>query len=221
MQRKPLLIAFEGIDGSGKFTQASLLKKWLEEKTGKPVGVWAEPNDSSLIGKTIRAYLNKKTSFKIEPLEFQRMFVLDRAHNIFSFLHHNQEGHDFKIADRYALSTIAFGMLSGRPAEDFIKLHNDVIGPSMVWPNLTIILDISPETSISRIKARVPGFKEGIIAADINENKSVQEKVRGHYLEIAKREDLGKTVVVNGERPPEDVFEDVKKVVAKHFALPA
>lgn len=214
------MIAFEGVDGCGKFTQTSLLKKWLEEKTGKPVDVWAEPNDSSLIGETIRAYLNKETSFEIEPFEFQRMFVLDRAQNIFSFIHANQEGHKFKIADRYALSTIAFGMLSGRPAEDFIKLHQDVLGPSMVWPDLTIILDISPETSISRIKTRTSEFKQGVTTPDRNENYSVQEKVRLHYLEIAKRNDIGKIVVVNGEGKTEEVFEDVKKAVSEHFGLP-
>jgi len=218
MNKRPFLVAFEGMDGCGKFTQATLLKKWLEEK-GKTVGAWAEPNDASPIGKTIRDYLNKRTSLEVDTHELQRMFVIDRAQNIFSLFHDNRDQHEFKIADRYALSTIAFGMLSGRPADDFIKLHNDILGPSMAWPDITFIIDISPEISISRIKARVSGYKDGVVAPDRNENKSVQEKVRKHYLEISKRSDLGKIVVLDGERKPDEIFVDVKKVATEHFKL--
>lgn len=219
MNKKPHLIAFEGIDACGKFTQCSLLKKWLEEK-GKKVGTWAEPNDASPIGKTIRDYLNKSSALKIDVHEFQRMFVIGRAQNIFSLFHDNRNSDEFKIADRFALSTIAFGMLSGRPADDFIKLHKDVLGPSMVWPDITFIIDISPETSVARIKTRTLGYKEGIFgAADRHENYSVQEKVRKHYLEVANRKDIGKIVVLDGERAPEEIFEDVKKAVAEHFGI--
>lgn len=216
MNKRPFLIAFEGIDGCGKGTQIKMLKDWLREKTGKSIGGWVEPNDeSSLIAKTIRAVLSKEISVA-DPFEFQRMYVVDRAQNIFSHLVHNKDGHDYKVADRFAFSTIAYGMLTGKPAEDFIKLHTDVLGPSMVWPDLTIVLDISADTAIARINNR---FKEEKKVIEIFEKKNFLEKIRNNYLAIAKRNDVGKVVVLDGERKPEEIFEDVKGVVSAHFGI--
>ncbi len=216
IKKPPFLIVFEGIDGCGKFTQATLLKQWLEGK-GKKVGNWTEPNGVSLIGKLIRDYLNKKTLLEVDPHEFQRMFVIDRAQNIFSHLVHNEGGHDYKVVERFALSTIAFGMLSGRPAEDFIKLHTDILGPSMIWPDLTVILDVSADTAISRINLR---RRDGGKAIESFEKKKIQEKVRENYLALTKRNDIGKIVVLDGERPPEKIFEDAKREIINHFELP-
>jgi len=214
--KRPYLIAVEGIDGCGKGTQIKKLREWLSQKTKSEVGGWYEPNDeSSPIAKTIRAVLSKEFSVS-DPFEFQRMYVVDRAQNIFSLLLHNKEKHDYKVVDRFALSTIAYGMLTGRPADDFIKLHYDVLGPSMVWPDLTIIIDVSADTAIDRINKRL---KEDKRAKETFEKKKFLENIRQNYLSLANRKDVGTIAVVNGERPPEEVFEDVKKAVAKHFGI--
>lgn len=216
MALRPFFIAIEGIDGSGKGTQVQKLRKWLEEKTDKKIGGWVEPNDeSSLIAKSIRAVLAKEISIS-DPFEFQRMYVIDRAQNIFSHLIHNKDESDYKIADRFAFSTIAYGMLSGRPADDFIKLHNEVLGPSMVWPDLTLILDISADTAISRINNRL---KEEKRAKETFEKKNLLTKIRQNYLELAKRSDVGDVCVINAERNQDEVFEDIKKEVARHFGI--
>ncbi|MBI2023812.1 dTMP kinase [Candidatus Giovannonibacteria bacterium] len=216
MNLRPFLIAFEGIDGSGKGTQAMKLREWLEVQTKKSVGGWTEPNDeSSLIAKTIRAVLAKEIKIA-DPFEFQRMYVIDRAQNIFSHLVQNKDNHEYKVTERFALSTIAYGMLTGRPAEDFINLHREVLGPSMVWPDLTILIDVQADTAISRINSRRD--MEGR-AKESFEKKNFLEKVRENYLSLAKRNDIGKITVVNGERPQEEVFEDVKKAVSKHFGF--
>ena len=212
------LIAFEGIDGAGKFTQLHRTKGWLED-ADYIVGWSSEPNRpdwgsaraGSPLGGAIDAVLTGKEKAPEDPFEFQRMYVLDRAQDIFCFIRpHLTKGHPFLI-ERYALSTIAYGMLSGRPAEDFIRLHSDVLGPSMLWPHVTVLLDVSGKEAARRI-AESRGKPEYFERAD------KLERVRANYLAIAKRPEFEKKVlVVNGELSEDEVFADVRSRLLGFF----
>lgn len=210
-----VVIAIEGIDCAGKLTQCELLRAWLESHLGRVV-FWSEPNDTtSLIGKQIRAMLNREMERESDPVEFQRMYVIDRAQSVFCFLRPNIKAGVITLLDRYALSTIAYGMLSGFPAEVFIQLHRNVLGPSMVWPDLSVIIDISADTAIERLKERAKntdGPKAGR-QADFFERADHLARVRENYLVLAKRTDIGGVAVVNGEQSAEAVFETIKKVI--------
>ncbi len=144
-----------------------------------------------------------------DSFEFQRMYVLDRAQDIFCFIEpFLQKGPDHVyIIVRYAHSTINYGMLSGKPAEEFIKLHEDIIGPYMIWPDITIFIDISAEEAIRRmtVDGEVPQFFE-------KEDKL--KKIRQNYLQLAQHPKFKDSiVVVNGEQSEDEVFEDIKKIL--------
>lgn len=108
-----LFVAFEGIDGAGKFTQIHRVMDWLEG-LNYPVGWSSEPNDSlSPMGKHIRSVLKRKIDGPKDPVEFQRMYVLDRGQDTFCFIGPFLAEGGIYLIERHGLSTVAYGMLSG------------------------------------------------------------------------------------------------------------
>lgn len=201
-------IAFEGIDGAGKLTQLLKTHEWLEG-LGYSVGWSSEPNDrSSPIGQRIRSILRHEVPAPADAVEFQRMYVIDRAQDLFAFIQPRLEEGMIYLIERFGLSTIAYGMLSGASAEVFIKLHEAVLGPSMRWPDLTILLNCSVETAIRRrhaVSGESPQFFERF---------TLLERVREHYLALASHPYFRAGVaVVGGEPPADEVFEHVKKFI--------
>lgn len=206
------LITIEGIDGSGKDTQFHKLRSWLEGMLNDEIAFWSEPDDESPMGALIRDMLTGRIPVEPDPFEFQRMFVIDRALNIFRRMKPCMQNRRLVLLERYAFSTVAYGMLSKRPPEDFIKLHYDVIGPSMVWPDTTIVLNVSAKTGLERIAERRKG--SGLeVPNQFFERGDKLSRVREFYLKVAERTDIGGIAVVNGEQSPDAVFEEIKKII--------
>ena len=205
---KGVLVAFEGIDGAGKYTQLLKVMGWIESELGRIVSWSSEPNDqSSPIGKHIRAILRHEIRRPDDPVELQRRYVIDRAQDIFCFIAPVLKAGGIYLIERYALSTIAYGMLSGKPPEVFINLHREVVGPGMVWPDLTVLLDVSVETATKR---RLQARSE----LELFEKRESLERVRQSYLRLVHHPFFTeRVVVVDGEGSPEEVFERVKKTI--------
>jgi len=201
-------IAFEGIDGCGKQTQ---LDKAIElSKALRPVFWSSEPNETTAIGKSIKMMLSGARQKPQDPVEFQRLYVIDRAQDIISLIKPRLE--DPKaifLIERFALSTIAYGMLSGKSADFFIHLHNEIIGSHMLWPDLTILIDLPAEEAIRRIAA-------GRDKSEAFEKLEILRNVRLNYLSlVAHPQFRDKIAVIDGNRPKDEVFKNVKDTILK------
>jgi dTMP kinase len=154
---KAPFVAFEGIDKSGKGTQALIAADLLKRTWGDCV-FFSEPNDrDSLIGRHIRRIL--KGEQPVPALDdFQRLYVIDRAQDTVSTVLPALAKGIPVVAERFALSTIAYGMLEGK-APHFVQMHREVLGPWLRWPDLTVIIDIPVEVAILRL-ARERGKPE-------------------------------------------------------------
>jgi dTMP kinase len=208
-----LFIAFEGIDGCGKFTQIIKAKDWLDAAHGWFVGWSSEPNgnsgSASLLGKAIKRILRHEDPAPSDPVELQRIYVLERAQDIICLIDPllRREGKLAYFIERFAFSTIAYGMLSGLPMQRFIDLHDEVIGPTMRWPDLTLIFDVPASVAVRRI-AESRGKPEYFERADM------LGRVRSYYLQIAANPRFkDSTVVIDADRDPEAVFADVKRAI--------
>lgn len=209
MPIRGFLLTFEGMDASGKFTQSEKTRDWLES-LGYNVAVAKEPNDqSSPMGIRIREMLRGEAERPSDAFEFQRLYVIDRAQNFFvwylKFLERGLGNVD--IIERYALTTLAYGMLSGHPPEDFIRLHEEVIGPRMIWPDLTILLDIPAEEAVCRIA-------NGRDHVEFFEKEKTLVQVRKNYLQARNIGPFaGRVVVVDGMPAADEVFQSVKAAI--------
>ena len=201
--KKGKFIVFEGIDGSGKTTQARLLSAYLESQ-GYKTALTAEPT-SLPSGKALREALSGKT--QKSECQMAVMFVDDRiAHNI-----HPTEGISALlesgvtvICDRYYYSSLAY---QGQSTDyEWVKSMN-LKCPDIRQPDLCIYVDLLPEQSLERIA-------KGRETVEIYENLSTLTKVREQFLSVIR--DLGERdniCILDGYRTAEQVSEDVNAIV--------
>ncbi len=189
-----MLIAIEGIDGSGKTTVARFLEEELR-KRGYDVVRFKEPTDSKY-GRKIRQILKER---KLSPKEVLELFLKDREIDVEENIVPALKSGKIVIMDRYYYSTIAYQGALGLDVEEIKKLNE-----KFPKPDLVIVLDVSPETALKRIKAkRKP---------DRFEDLNYLSKVRDIFLSL--RDDV---VVINAERELEDVKREVLKIVFEHL----
>ncbi len=137
------LIAFEGIDGSGKSTQIELLAETLRGE-GFEVLLTREPTDSSY-GRRIRELYSHRDAVSHE--EELELFIADRRQHVAEVINPALESGKIVLTDRYFLSTAAYQGANGLDP-DYILRRND-FAPS---PDLALILEVPPGQSVARIR---------------------------------------------------------------------
>lgn len=143
MKNKGLLIAFEGIDGTGKSSQLQLLATFLREKKCKVV-VTREPTDSKY-GKLIRQLYTDRSSYTLkEELE---LFIEDRRLHVDQLIQPGLSKGYVVLTDRYYFSTAAYQGAAGINVNEIFQLNSFAPIPDRV-----ILLTMDPEISMYRIQ---------------------------------------------------------------------
>jgi len=193
-----LFIDFEGIDKSGKATQASLLRNWLIGR-GFRVEVISFPDYTTEIGLAIKAFLDGLKQFS--PEVRQLLYAAnrwERKNLIESWLTDGR----IVIADRYTPSGLAYGYANGLPLDWMICIEK-----GLPQPDVVIVLDISPETSLKRSKGRVDRYESDL---------KFLENVRFSYKFLAEK--FG-WYIVDGERNPLEIFNDVIRIISRYLDI--
>lgn len=141
--KKGWLIAFEGIDGTGKTTQIKKLATFIRGM-GREVIETREPTDGPY-GKSIRElYTNRGKVTREQELE---LFIKDREQHVRECIQPALERGAAVLTDRYYYSTAAYQGAAGADPEDiFARNHFAPV------PDIVILLTMSPQHSIQRIK---------------------------------------------------------------------
>ena len=193
MGKKGIFIVIEGLDGSGKTTQAKLLAKKLE-KTHK-VLLTAEPSLGK-IGSFIREdclYEEKRLPTEAEAL----LFAADRIEHMYTEVKPALDEGKLVICDRYIYSSLAYQGSAGLSLE-WIK----TINARALQPDFSIFIDVPPERVIERLQRK----------KSVMETLETQQKVREVYLKYV---DKGELVRINGDKPKDAVAEELySKVLA-------
>ncbi|HEC92006.1 MAG TPA: dTMP kinase [Candidatus Atribacteria bacterium] len=199
---KGILIAIDGIDGAGKTTQCNMLKEWLNSQGYRAVIV-KEPSKDSRYAKQIRirSLHHRIFDFHNTPEAELKLFIEDRKENVEKKIKPNLEKNKIVIMDRYYFSTIAYQSVLGIDPE-FIRIMNESFAPI---PDLTIILDVTPDVGIKRINKRGD-------TCNSFEKRDYLEKVRKVFLQMRGYPNLH-FVDGNNSRRSSEVFQDIKKLV--------
>lgn len=204
---KAFFLALEGIDCCGMGTQIKYLKEGFSEM------FFTEEPSAGYVGRHVREILEKHVKKPDSALELQKLFVLDRdAHLGAEILPNLRLGRSI-VTDRYALSTLAYGLAGGLSLYEILSLHVDVIGLKMRWPDLTIVLDISAKEAIRRL-----GQKPNP-APQLFEKEPFLAKVRDAYRWLEQHQyhlGIGQIAWVDGSRPPEEVSRHITTLVKEH-----
>ena len=210
MSQRPFFVALEGIDGSGKDTLASRLKEHFVEKHNLDVAVTEEPSQGP-IGILIRKMLDGEVPVPPTNFVFQALFIEDRGFHIRSFIGPEIKLNRLVISVRYWLSTIAYGMLDGSALE-YLELHARIIGPELIVPDLTIVLDLEEDEAMRRIQEAGRHF-------DWFAKKEKLQKIRQNYLELANSGivALGTIVVVDAMKSKEEMALSVEAAIEEWY----
>jgi len=195
---KGRLIAFEGIDGAGKTTQARLVEEWLVSKK-YPVIYLKEPTDG-INGKKIQVSAKNGRFSVDEELE---LFLQDRRENVDNNILPNLKLDRCILIDRYYFSTIAYQSARGLDPEE-IRRKNEAFAPR---PDLVLLFDLDPEIALDRIRE-----KRGE-SPNLFEKLEYLRQVRENFLKLSdpfiRRIDASLSI--------EDVWLQVKEAIEPLF----
>jgi len=213
-------IVFDGPDGSGKSTQLRLLAKHLS-KLGAAVECVRDPGGTT-VGDRIRQVLLDRDNGHISPMCETLLFMASRAQLVHERIRPALAAGKVVLCDRFISATVAYQGAAGVDRQTVLRLGEIAVGG--LWPDLTIILDVDPETGMSRAGAprrhgrgpRRAGrgqrslFGDRLEAMDLGYHREVQRIFR----ELG-RAYPGKVVHIDGNRAPEDVLKDVIDAVGE------
>jgi dTMP kinase len=189
-----MYICLEGIDGSGKSTQIELLVNWLNECGHEILRVF-EPTDSQA-GRLIRKLLQDQNATNEN---FQKtlalLFAADRIILMDKIQKAESEG-KIVLSDRCFYSSMVY-----QNGAEWIKEINKFAKK----PDIVLLMDIEPETAISRCEGK-----------DRFEDVDFLKKIRNRYLELADKEDF---MVVNANNGLNKVHDDIKRVIAHKLGM--
>lgn len=196
--RKGILIVFEGIDGSGKTTQAKLLYQKLDS-LGFDVELFKEPS-SSTWGRKIKEYSLYEDS--LTPEEELELFIKDREENIKMNIKPSLAKKKIVLLDRYYFSTIAYQGAKGIDIELIKRLNKKIA----IEPDLVFIFDVEPKIGLARIENRKKKEK-------LFEKEDYLKKVR----EIFKSIDNEKIIKIDASKSIAEIATKVKKIALKYI----
>lgn len=174
-----IFISVEGIEGTGKSTQATLLAKYLKEK-GYGVTQTAEPGGTR-ISLRIRELLLSPESTDMEPMTELLLYNAARVQHIKEIVMPALLRGEVVITDRFSDSTMAYQGYGRGIGLDLID-SLDSVATGRLRPHLTILLDIDVETGLMRNRKLQKHDRLEL------EDISFHEKVRKGFLGMAARE---------------------------------
>ena len=216
-----LFISFEGGEGSGKSTQAALLRDRLQSAGAKALLV-QEPGTTPL-GQYLRGWL-KREKPKDEDVSTRAellLFAAARAELATKVIRPALTGDDtVVISDRYADSTIAYQGYGRRLSLKDVEVVNH-LATTGTLPDLTFLLDLPPDEGLDRVgpaQSKLPlqpsfttntgrGDEEGSRRFE-EESIVFQDRVRNGYLELARNEPE-RWRVIDATKSVESVSDDV------------
>ena len=196
MVKRGVFICIEGIDASGKSTQARWLVRNLRRRGFNAIYT-TEPSKGE-VGSFIRRYIlqrKKRVPSVIEAL----LFAVDRVDHVESRIEPALESGKIVVSDRYVYSSLAYQGAAGLDV-GWIDQINRMALP----PDLSIYIDVPPEVVVKRMRRR----------RSVMETLENLRRVREVYKQLVRERRL---VLVDGNRPASEVAQNISTVVLKRL----
>jgi len=201
-----MFITFEGLDASGKSTQAELTAARLRE-SGEKVIVLREPGGTNL-GELIRSILLDVNS-KIEPVAEVFLFSAARSQLVSEVIKPSLAEGTIVICDRYVDSTTTYQGYGRGISPDSIRAINRAAIDG-VLPDITFFIDISLD-EIERRQISAGKITDRMERA----GREFFERTRQGYYELSRTED--RLHIIQGERSPEEIFNEIWTIVQQKY----
>ena len=204
-------IVFEGIDGCGKTTQINEIFKWLPESSlissNSSIIKTREPGGSALGEKLRQLILSNNIDNAPSSLTELLLYSADRTEHISKIISPALKKGDWILSDRFSGSTLAYQGY-GRNIDIEIIKQLEVIACQGEKPDITFLLDISPEESISRRKNQIPDRIE-------SEGINFLRKVNLGFKKIAQDNNW---IVLSATNNQENITNTIKRILIEKLS---
>ncbi|WP_297444618.1 dTMP kinase [Desulfurobacterium sp.] len=201
-----MFITFEGIEGSGKSTQAKLLHEWFLD-AGYEVVLTREPGGTPA-AEELREFILSEREENFPEMAELMLYMAARSFHVQNLIKPALASGAIVISDRFSDATLAYqGYGRELPIEEIEHLNQLATGG--LSPDITFLIDIPVEIGFSRIKRRKQDRIE-------KENFEFHEKVRKGYLEIAKRYSE-RIVIIDGRKRTVEIFSEIHQIVERRL----
>lgn len=195
------LIATEGIDGAGKRTLCSFMKKFLESQEYEVIQ-FEYPDYSSIWGKIIEEYLHNKIELNINEQFFTYFIdILKDQEKICNLLKKDK----IVITDRYFSSTLAFQCAKGFNFQNALSIIKTM---NVIEPDLTLFIQIPPKLALQR------KFKQKNSLDRHEKDLELLENVDNIYEKMLNQEILSKKwIKIDGNRELNKIEKDLQNII--------
>lgn len=228
MSRRGKFITFEGLDGTGKSTQLRKLGASLRASGCKVVET-REPGGTAAGEKIRRVLLDSRTE-GLSPLAEMALMFASRAQHIAEVIQPALDRGHIVLCDRFTDSTEAYqGYGRNLGSANVLKLHEILCGS--LQPDLTVLLDFDPATSLSRARRRNQSAQHQAKSAKKNspqphsdenrferQNRKFFDRVHQGYKAIAAREPR-RVVRIDASGTPAQTHRRIMEVLAERLSL--
>lgn len=201
MIKNGFLIAAEGIDGAGKRTLCSFMKKFLESQNYE-VTQFEYPDYSSIWGKIIEEYLHNKIELNINEQFFAYFIdILKDQDRIYELLKQGK----IVITDRYFSSTLAFQCAKGFDLQNALSIIRTM---NVIEPDLTLFIQIPPKLALER------KFKQKNFLDRHEKDLKLLENVDSLYMKMLNQKILSKKwIKIDGNQDFEKIEAGVQNIL--------
>jgi dTMP kinase len=190
-----MFVSFEGLDGSGKTTQADLLRTRLESEAREVVGT-REPGGTEL-GERVRDLVLH--GGHVVPWAEALLYAAARAQHVDEVIRPALERGAWVVCDRYLDSSVAYqGLGRGLGLERVLELNLTAV--EGLLPDRTFLLRIDPEAIAGRLRRELDRLER--------EDHAFHARVDAGYQELAARYPE-RIVLLDGTRPTDELAEEV------------
>ena len=207
-----MFLTFEGVDCSGKTTQAAILVEALRARSGTIVHFIREPGGTT-ISERLREILLDRSNLELSELTELFLFSASRAQLVAQVILPALGRGEIVVCDRFYDSTTAYQGYGRGLDLDAVRRIN-AVATAGTDPDLTVLVDIT----VGEIEARKKASGSAVDRME-NAGREFYERVRKGYLAIA-REQPGRFVVINGMRNVNDIALDIRRAVEERLEQP-
>jgi dTMP kinase len=206
--KKGTFITLEGIDFSGKSTQARLLVAALKKNHISCLHL-REPGGTRLSEKVRRMLLNKG-DLRICPQAELWLYLAARAQLVTERIKPALQQGRVVICDRFDDSTLAY-QAYGRGLDKRLVARANALATGGLTPDLTILFDLEPAQALQRSR-RLKRTRDRLE----REREAFFEKVREGYLTLAAQS-KSRIKVIDASRPTREVWTRLWEIILRHF----
>jgi dTMP kinase len=203
-----LLLTLEGIEGSGKTTQARRIKAWLDAQ-GVPAVATREPGGSPL-AERIRDLVLTPGAEPLAPGAEILLFLAARAQHVERTVRPALARREVVVCDRFTDATLAYQGGGRAMPDDFLRSLNGWATGSLC-PDRTYLLDVPVAVGLGRARERRGGSQGDRFES---EGEAFFEAIRERYLALAHAEPE-RIVLLRGIDPEESIWHQIQQDLAR------